>query len=298
MRVLETHNKIGRLAKVLLYIDQHLDEELSVTKLADISQWSKAHFQRQFSAFIGVSVHQYVRMMRLRQATYQLRYRQNQSITDIAFDAGFEAPESLARICRDVLEKPPRALRDNESIDQFHNLLSQMTDIARRKQKLLGRAFGDEAISIRQFPKTKVAQLLHQGDSRLFHQNLRNFIVWRRQAGCTPPKSATYNIFPSPIAANETMGFTLALCAETDQCIEENQFGIVPHTMPASSCAVLQVVADDTHLNAAMRHVVHEWLPANGHRQADIPPFIKRLSLYPDVPANLATSEIYVPVES
>src|SRR5262249_25834145 len=54
-----------RILKVQLHIQEHLDEDLSLERLARIAHFSPFHFHRIFSALAGESVHEYVRRLRL-----------------------------------------------------------------------------------------------------------------------------------------------------------------------------------------------------------------------------------------
>jgi AraC family transcriptional regulator len=61
-----------RFERVFIYIEEHLDEPLSVEKLSGVAHFSMFHFHRQFSQYVGLGVAAYVRLLRLRRASYQL----------------------------------------------------------------------------------------------------------------------------------------------------------------------------------------------------------------------------------
>ena len=86
-----------RISKVLDYISQHLDEELSLDTLCQLASFSRYHFHRQFSAYTGISLGRMVQLQRLRRAALQLVFARDLSVTDIAFAAGFANAESFAR---------------------------------------------------------------------------------------------------------------------------------------------------------------------------------------------------------
>ena len=54
-----------RFARVLDYIESHLGEDLSVERLSREANFSKFHFHRQFSTYLGVNVSRYVQVQRL-----------------------------------------------------------------------------------------------------------------------------------------------------------------------------------------------------------------------------------------
>ncbi|WP_440994571.1 helix-turn-helix domain-containing protein [Cysteiniphilum litorale] len=61
-----------KLQKVITYIAKHLDNKLSLDQLSDIACISKYHFHRLFTAYVGLSVQQYIRWLRLKRAAHQL----------------------------------------------------------------------------------------------------------------------------------------------------------------------------------------------------------------------------------
>lgn len=86
-----------RFERVFDYIDHHLAEPLDVEQVSRVANFSKFHFHRQFSLYAGISVFAYIRMMRLRRASYLLVFCRDERVIDIALDAGFENPESFSR---------------------------------------------------------------------------------------------------------------------------------------------------------------------------------------------------------
>lgn len=98
------------ILKVLVYIQLHLDEKLTLEKLAKVASISSFHFHRLFHALVGETVHQYVRRLRLEQAAGKLK-ASKESITSIALDSGFETPSSFTKAFRQVLGQSPKEFR-------------------------------------------------------------------------------------------------------------------------------------------------------------------------------------------
>jgi len=90
-------NYHARMQRALDHIDQHLDTDLDLETVSRIAAFSKFHFHRQFMATFGVSVHRYVQLARMKRASGQLASKDAQSVTDIALDAGYDAPDAFAR---------------------------------------------------------------------------------------------------------------------------------------------------------------------------------------------------------
>ena len=57
-----------RMLRVLVHIQQHLDEELALEALARIACFSPYHFHRIFRGMLGESLQEHVRRLRLQRA--------------------------------------------------------------------------------------------------------------------------------------------------------------------------------------------------------------------------------------
>src|ERR1051326_2350905 len=85
-----------RLLRVLVHIQQHLDDSLGLGELAAIACFSPHHFHRVFKGMVGETVMGHVRRLRLERAAGELKLG-HRSVTDIAFQAGYETHEAFSR---------------------------------------------------------------------------------------------------------------------------------------------------------------------------------------------------------
>src|SRR5207302_10988331 len=61
-----------RILRVLVYLQQHLDEPLPLEDLARVACFSPYHFHRVFRGMVGESVKEHVRRLRLERAAQRL----------------------------------------------------------------------------------------------------------------------------------------------------------------------------------------------------------------------------------
>src|SRR6188768_200361 len=106
-------NYQDRMRRVLEHIDRHLDADLDLDTLSAVAAFSKFHFHRQFTATFGLSVHRYVQLARMKRASHRLAYRDDESVTDIAMEAGYDAPDAFARAFRQRLGQSPSSFRNS-----------------------------------------------------------------------------------------------------------------------------------------------------------------------------------------
>ncbi len=100
----------SRLTRVLIYIQNHLNEELSLDELAEVAHFSSFHFHRIFKAMVGESVKEHVRRLRLERSAILLTST-DRTILDLALEAGYESHEAFSRAFKNQLGLPPSQFR-------------------------------------------------------------------------------------------------------------------------------------------------------------------------------------------
>lgn len=117
---------VKRILRVLIYIEDHMDEEMSIEELAKVSCHSLFHFHRIFHMVVGETVNQYVRRLRLEKAASQLRYS-SLPITDIAMDTQYDTPSAFTRAFRQAIGHPPRHYR--KLYKEVHAMSKKMAEL-------------------------------------------------------------------------------------------------------------------------------------------------------------------------
>lgn len=112
MRTATLQDYKRRMLRVLVHIQQHLDDRLALEELAGLASFSPCHFHRVFKGMVGESVKEHVRRLRLERAASQLKLGPA-SVTDIAFDAGYESHEAFTRSFRAAFGLAPSQFRSS-----------------------------------------------------------------------------------------------------------------------------------------------------------------------------------------
>jgi AraC family transcriptional regulator len=102
-----------RINRVLTYIGEHLDSNLSLAELSELSFFSPFHFHRIFRALVGESVGAYQRRIRLEKAQFFLKYNPSKSITEIAISLGFGSSSAFSRAFKAYYNCTPKSVREN-----------------------------------------------------------------------------------------------------------------------------------------------------------------------------------------
>lgn len=109
----------GRVLRVLVYIQGHLDDAISLEDLAAVAHFSPYHFHRVFRGMVGESVMGHVRRLRLERAAHRLKFG-DQPITRLAFEAGYETHEAFTRAFAAMFGEPPSRFREHHRTRPDH----------------------------------------------------------------------------------------------------------------------------------------------------------------------------------
>ncbi|TIR23058.1 MAG: helix-turn-helix domain-containing protein [Mesorhizobium sp.] len=286
-------NYHARMQRALDYIDQHLDGNLDLETVSRVAAFSKFHFHRQFTATFGLSVHRYVQLTRMKRASYRLADRE--SVTDIAMDVGYEAPDAFARAFRQRFGQSPSSFRKSPNWGAWLMAFGPL-DNARRK--LMQIIFTQDDVTIRDVPPTPVAIMEHRGDRATLGDTIQRFIAWRKAAGLSPETSPTFNIFRSERCPAVAADYSMDICVGTDQPIAADDKQMKAGVIPGGRCAVLRYPGNTNNLEPAGLYLYRDWLPASGEEARDFPLYCqRRLSFAPDRPVPEIIVELFLPLK-
>jgi AraC-like DNA-binding protein len=97
--------------QVIDYINNHLDQELSLVKMASVAQMSLFHFARLFKHSIGVTPHQYLNQCRIERAK-QLLANKDLSIIEITQQVGLKSQSHFTTLFRHSVGATPTSYRE------------------------------------------------------------------------------------------------------------------------------------------------------------------------------------------
>jgi len=83
-----------RIRQAVDFLEQNLDQPISLDTLAEVGCYSKYHFHRLFQAYTGETLLKFHRRLRLERAAGKLLIA-NDPITEVAMAAGFDSPSAF-----------------------------------------------------------------------------------------------------------------------------------------------------------------------------------------------------------
>ena len=146
-----------QLLPVLIYIQSHLADDLSLEQMAGQADLSPYHFHRVFHSAVGETLKQYTQRLRLEQAAYHLKI-QDASILDIALNAGFNNHETFSRAFKRWFGVSPRDYRES-----FGRALQDRRTAVRTLLNKLATDYQLSRVTIKKLNPLPVAFIRHLG---------------------------------------------------------------------------------------------------------------------------------------
>jgi AraC family transcriptional regulator len=277
-----------RFSRVMDFIDRHLGEPLPIERLRRLAYFSKHHFLRQFTHYVGVTPIRYVQLVRLRQASYRLAFNPLEPITDIALEAGFESSESFSRAFKRAFGQSPSIFRRHPD---WKSWSAQFNHIAAREIKAM-------QVKLIDVKAITVAVLEHRGDPARLNDAVQRFIAWRKESGLSPVASSqTYGIAYDDPATTPAEDFRFDICGSVANEVPINHYGVITKVIPAGRCAIVRHEGSPDHIAASVRYLYRDWLPHSGQTLRDFPVYFHYLNLRSNTPEHELLTDVHLPLK-
>ncbi len=103
----------GMAYRLAEYVDNHLEEELSLTALAELMHYNASYLSRAFKEQMGINLNKYILQARMRSACMLLE-KSNDRIGDIAAKVGFHNSRHFAKVFQQNVGLAPQTYRDHK----------------------------------------------------------------------------------------------------------------------------------------------------------------------------------------
>lgn len=106
----EISDKNSIITKVINYIEENYDQDISVSELSQIAGLSDYYFSRLFKKQTGFTLHEYIIKTRIVSAKILLKST-NMSLREVAFQCGFTNESSFSNTFKKITDLTPGAFR-------------------------------------------------------------------------------------------------------------------------------------------------------------------------------------------
>ncbi len=272
------------ITRALTFIHAHLDEPLRLETLSTIAGISAFHLQREFTRAIGHSPARRVQLLRLKRASMRLVFQPNRSITDVAFEAGYQNAESFTRAFQKQVGQSPSEFRRAPSWPKWRALFSFPSTAEPVPMH----------VEIVEFPETPVAAIEHSGSTADIYESTRKLVEWRIRNRVSPETSRTYGVHYD-MRTHAESGYRLDVCVSFDREVKPNPEGVMAKVIPAGRCARVRYKGSREYI-PVVAPLFNEWLPSSGEQLRDFPIFFHYLNVGRDIPEHELITDIYLPL--
>ncbi|MBK8516498.1 MAG: AraC family transcriptional regulator [Saprospiraceae bacterium] len=112
---------IHRINKVLTYIDENLNNELSLKTLSNVAYYSPFHLHRLFKAITNETLNTYITRKRIERTAMMLIHNKEYSITEIAYKYGFKNDSTFSRTFKKLYGQSPSEFRKS-NLENFSKI--------------------------------------------------------------------------------------------------------------------------------------------------------------------------------
>jgi len=279
-----------RLLRVLVFIQEHLDEPLPLNDLAKVACFSPYHFHRIFRGMMGESVKEHVRRLRLERAAFRLT-ASSRSVIEIALDAGYDTHESFTRAFSRMFGMPPSTYRQAER----GAVVSATAAAMGQRQPDLSTRSETMEVRFETRKPLRVAFVRHVGPYQECGAAWQTLCRFAAQQGWFSPDILRIGISHDDPEVTEPGHLRYDACLTVDdqfQAVGEVGLQVIPggHYAVATHRGPLEA------LEATYRQLFREWVPSSGRELSSAPCFeIYRNDPSTTRPDDLVT-EIYIPL--
>ncbi|WP_127533391.1 AraC family transcriptional regulator [Paenibacillus kobensis] len=154
------HSHIISVQRVVSYIEKHLDEELTIERLAAVGSFSPFHFHRLFYQVMNENVAGFIRRLRIEKASKLLVFHPDRTISDIALECGLQSPAHFARAFRELTGLSATEFRKRSNpgvlVGLFEQSYDDETGLQSERFQLLREKFMRMQVRLERLPEETV----------------------------------------------------------------------------------------------------------------------------------------------
>ena len=270
-----------RLNRVMDHVYNHLEEDISFDRLAEVACLSPYHWSRIYSAMRGETIATTVRRLRLQRAADRLA-NSDLDMPAIAARAGYGSPDTFGRAFRDAFGMTPAAYRQNGSHAAF---------------KLAG-AVGDATgfpVDIVDLPERRCASIGHTGSYMEIDRAMGRLFSELAARNAVPADPSMIGVFfdDPDLGPEEELRSRACLPVPASTQLEAP---VEETILRGGAYARLSYTGPYADMRDAYRWFLGVWLPGSGREPDEAPIFEAYLNDPRNVPQSELRTDIHLPL--
>ncbi|MDC1105681.1 AraC family transcriptional regulator [Prolixibacteraceae bacterium] len=291
-----------RVDLVLKYIEENLDEKLSLEKLSSIAAFSPYHFHRIFRCITNETLNEYVTRKRIEKAALELLH-DKKLISDIAFKYGFEDISSFSRLFKQyygtspsvfIVQNPYRHTRVFQIIRKNCQTYPNKKEYLRSMENLEKWCDMKADIQVLELKQKQLAYISCIGEQNL-KDTYNDLIKWAKSVDLFDDTTKLITIYYDSFKITEAQKVRMGVCIEINDSITTD--GIISKTkILAGKYIVARFVIQIDEFEKSWTSLFL-WMNQNGYKQTDSEPFEIFHNDFTKHPNKIATVDLCIPIE-
>lgn len=294
---------INRINKILTYIDDNLNNDLTLEKLSNIVHYSPFHLHRLFRAYTNEPINQYITRKRIEKTASLLIHKKDLSISEIALNYGFNSNSSFTRTFKKTYGVSPSEFRklspsNYSKIGKVENKNGQIRPTfedyicnINNHQKWIKM---NAKVEIIEMPKLDLAFLTQIGVSGL-HNAFEKLLKWAKPKGLLENRDFKMaRIYHDSFKITEPEKVRMSACVILNKPVETSgEIGLT--VIEKGKCIVGHYEIEPNDFEKSW-NALFVWMNENGFKKADGNPFEIFHNNFREHPENKAIVDFYIPV--
>lgn len=235
------------MVKIIQYIDNNLDTELSLEKVAEIAAYSPFHFHRIFKMIIGETLQNYIFRKRIEKSAFYLSLRKNLSVKDIYLNLGFSSHSDFNKAFKKYYGKSPSEFRKItpekfHTISQIHRKNGQVDTVFDQYicniKNLLNWSTMNLKIKVTDLPEMNLAAVMSLGIANV-ESSFNVLIDWAKEKQLFPQENLKIiSVYHDSFKVTSADKVRIHACMLLDKPLEKQDGEIFPEMLEAGKFIV------------------------------------------------------------
>ncbi len=295
---------IFRINKVLKFIENNLDANLTLETVSRIALFSPFHFHRIFKAITSETLNSYITRTRIEKAASVLMRKKNVPISELSLQYGFTSNASFTRVFKKFYGVSPTAFR-KQSPSKFSKI-SQIESKNRQENLVFEKYICNinnlkkwiemnAKIEIKETPELKLASITQIGVDGIEHA-FERLIKWAISKGLmNHPETKLARVFHDSFKITAPNKVRMSISLLTNETFKA-EGEIKLETIKKGKCIVsrFEISPNDFETSWCSLFI---WMNENGYTKAEQNPFEIYHNDFRTHPENKCIVDFYIPIE-
>ncbi|MCK9208328.1 MAG: AraC family transcriptional regulator [Salinivirgaceae bacterium] len=295
---------IERINKILIYIDDNLDNSLSLETISKIAFYSPFHLHRLFKAITNETLNGYVTRKRIEKAALLLLHHKEISIAELSMQYGFNSNSSFTRTFKKYYGVSPIQFRSSNSnnFSKIGKAESKNGQETRDIEKYICNIMNlknwmtmNAKIEIKEMPKLDVAFITQIGENGL-DKAFEKLVKWARPKGLLESKDFRMaRVYHDSFKITEPEKVRMSVCILLKEPLEvSGEIGLTTIEKGKFIVGHFEIEPEDFEKSWSGLYI---WMNENGFQKAERNPFEIFHNNYHEHPEKKSIVDLYIPIK-